>query len=297
MKNLAQILILIVCTLTSVFAFGLIGGIIGFVFALAAIVLEAVKFTSIHQLHKVEENFKFPLMALIASITGFSMFASHSAIDAALLNHSKNAAQENVLYTQKLEQYKTDYALYKTDVQYQSELSKRVQELQESIQIQTQRPDRNKITDERIAQDRKALRELKQEITTPVAPIEPIRPKTVEIPREVSWIFAVLIEVSALVTSYIGFRKPKIKEPEVKTEPKSDETDEHVKSSVQKSKSVHVQKPKAKSVQKFKSIKEELNLTEAQRIKLYRRLKREGLDWKTFNSNKNNITKAKEFLK
>lgn len=284
MKTLSKILILIVCFLSAVFAFGLIGGIIGGVFALAAIILEAVKYTSIHQLSTADDNKKFVLGSVIAGITCFSIYASHNAIDTALVNKNSELITSSNMYNTQYEQYKTDLALYNIDVQYQKDLSTRIDELQNSIKEQVSRPDRNKITDERISQDRKALKDMKAEIKAPVAPVEPTKPMISEIPREVSWFFAILIEISAMVTCYYANAKswfsPKNKETKPKVQPKN-----------------KVKPTKRVIKSKHKSVRDALNLTEAQRIKLYRRLKANGLEWKSFNSDLNNVNKAKELLK
>lgn len=291
MKTLSKILILIVCFLSAVFAFGLVGGIIGGVFAIAAIILEAVKFTSVAHFETADESKRFILGGIIAAITSFSIYASHNAIDTALAYKNTELVQSQMMYNHKLEQYKSDLALYKADVQYQSDLSTQITNTQNSIQEQLQRSDRNKITDERIKEDRKALKDLRSEIRTPVAPVEPVKPNLSEIPREVSWFFALLIEASALVTCFYSRRKlnPSKTEPVVETV-KPKEVKEP-KRSTEKAKLETNKQPK------FNTVKEALNLTEAQRVKLHRRLKAKGLDWKTFNSDIKNVKAAKEMLK
>lgn len=291
MKTLSKILILIVCFLSAVFAFGLVGGVIGGVFAIAAIILEAVKFTSVTHFETADESKRFILGGIIAAITSFSIYASHNAIDTALAYKNTELVQSQMMYNHKLEQYKSDLALYKADVQYQSDLSTQITNTQNSIQEQLQRSDRNKITDERIKEDRKALKDLRSEIKTPVAPVEPVKPNLSEIPREVSWFFALLIEASALVTCFYSRRKlsPSKTEPVVETV-KPKEVKEP-KRSTEKAKLETNKQPK------FNTVKEALNLTEAQRVKLHRRLKAKGLDWKTFNSDIKNVKAAKEMLK
>lgn len=291
MKTLSKILILIVCFLSAVFAFGLVGGIIGGVFAIAAIILEAVKFTSVAHFETADESKRFILGGIIAAITSFSIYASHNAIDTALAYKNTELVQSQMMYNHKLEQYKSDLALYKADVQYQSDLSTQITNTQNSIQEQLQRSDRNKITDERIKEDRKALKDLRSEIKTPVAPVEPVKPNLSEIPREVSWFFALLIEASALVTCFYSRRKlnPSKTEPVVETV-KPKEVKEPKRSN-EKAKLETNKQPK------FSTVKEALNLTEAQRVKLHRRLKAKGLDWKTFNSDIKNVKAAKEMLK
>ncbi len=286
MKTLSKILILIVCFLSAVFAFGLVGGIIGGVFAIPAIILEAVKFTSVAHFETADESKRFILGGIIAAITSFSIYASHNAIDTALAYKNTELVQSQMMYNHKLEQYKSDLALYKADVQYQSDLSTQITDTQNSIQEQLQRSDRNKITDERIKEDRKALKELRSEIRTPVAPVEPVKPNLSEIPREVSWFFALLIEASALVTCFYSRRK----------HPKLDSKTDAVETLKPKS-STEKAKPETNKQPKFNTVKEALNLTEAQRVKLHRRLKAKGLDWKTFNSDINNVKAAKEMLK
>lgn len=291
MKTLSKILILIVCFLSAVFAFGLVGGIIGGVFAIAAIILEAVKFTSVTHFETADESKRFILGGIIAAITSFSIYASHNAIDTALAYKNTELVQSQMMYNHKLEQYKSDLALYKADVQYQSDLSTQITNTQNSIQEQLQRSDRNKITDERIKEDRKALKDLRSEIKTPVAPVEPVKPNLSEIPREVSWFFALLIEASALVTCFYSRRKlnPSKTEPAVETV-KPKEVKEPKRSNEKA-------KPETNKQPKFNTVKEALNLTEAQRVKLHRRLKAKGLDWKTFNSDIKNVKAAKEMLK
>ena len=291
MKTLSKILIIIVGFLSAVFAFGLVGGIIGGVFAIAAIILEAVKFTSVAHFETADESKRFILGGIIAAITSFSIYASHSAIDTALAYKNTELVQSQMMYNHKLEQYKSDLALYKADVQYQSDLSTQITNTQNSIQEQLQRSDRNKITDERIKEDRKALKDLRSEIKTPVAPVEPVKPNLSEIPREVSWFFALLIEASALVTCFYSRRKlnPSKTEPIVETvKPKE------VKEPKRSTEKVKLETNKQP---KFNTVKEALNLTEAQRVKLHRRLKAKGLDWKTFNSDIKNVKAAKEMLK
>ena len=295
MKTLSKILIIIVGFLSAVFAFGLVGGIIGGVFAIAAIILEAVKFTSVAHFETADESKRFVLGGIIAAITSFSIYASHSAIDTALAYKNTELVQSQMMYNHKLEQYKSDLALYKADVQYQSDLSTQITDTQNSIQEQLQRSDRNKITDERIKEDRKALKELRSEIRTPVAPVEPVKPNLSEIPREVSWFFALLIEASALVTCFYSRRKPR---PDSKTDPVVETVKPKDVKEVKKPKSsTEKAKPETNKQPKFNTVKEALNLTEAQRVKLHRRLKAKGLDWKTFNSDINNVKAAKEMLK
>lgn len=294
MKTLSKILIIIVGFLSAVFAFGLVGGIIGGVFAIAAIILEAVKFTSVAHFETADESKRFVLGGIIAAITSFSIYASHNAIDTALAYKNTELVQSQMMYNHKLEQYKSDLALYKADVQYQSDLSTQITNTQNSIQEQLQRSDRNKITDERIKEDRKALKELRSEIRTPVAPVEPVKPNLSEIPREVSWFFALLIEASALVTCFYSRRKPR---PDSKTDAVETLKPKEVKEVKKPKSSTEKAKPETNKQPKFNTVKEALNLTEAQRVKLHRRLKAKGLDWKTFNSDINNVKAAKEMLK
>jgi hypothetical protein len=291
MKTLSKILILIVCFLSAVFAFGLVGGIIGGVFAIAAIILEAVKFTSVTHFETGDESKRFILGGIIAAITSFSIYASHNAIDTALAYKNTELVQSQMMYNHKLEQYKSDLALYKADVQYQSDLSTQITNTQNSIQEQLQRSDRNKITDERIKEDRKALKDLRSEIKTPVAPVEPVKPNLSEIPREVSWFFALLIEASALVTCFYSRRKLNHSKTEPVVETVKPKEVKEPKRSNEKA------KPETNKQPKFNTVKEALNLTEAQRVKLHRRLKAKGLDWKTFNSDIKNVKAAKEMLK
>lgn len=285
MNIVGKFLILICIFLSSVFAFGLAGGILGAAFAAAAVVLESSKFIAIKEIAETKDQNKQILLGILcASLIGFSSFASYTAINETVKDQNWKYEQAQKTYVQGLNQFKTDELVYKNEITYQNRLVQNILSQENSIKDQENRVDRNKITDQRIQEQRRILDKMKSEIKTPIAPVEPTEPKTVKLPTWVAIVFAGLIESTSVIFNFFGNRRKP--EPELVPEP--------VKETIKPTKML---KPVNDKIAKEFNIKKHLNLNNAQRQKLQRELRKRGIDWATFNSNQDNINQAKIYLK
>lgn len=296
MNIVGKFLILICIFLSSVFAFGLAGGILGAAFAAAAVVLESSKFIAIKEIAETKDQNKQILLGILcASLIGFSSFASYTAINETVKDQNWKYEQAQKTYVQNLNQFKTDELVYKNEITYQNRLVQNILSQENSIKDQENRVDRNKITDQRIQEQRRILDKMKSEIKTPIAPVEPTEPKTVKLPTWIAIVFAGLIESTSVIFNFFGNRRKP--EPELvpePTKPSSEPQCEPTKTVKVVQKSKPEPKPEVE-IEEF-NIKKHLNLNNAQRQKLQRELRKRGIDWTEFNSNKSNITKAKEYV-
>lgn len=320
-KFFARTLIAVSVALTATFAFNLAFGITAIIFVIAAIILEGVKFLFVHTFSTSLENKEYDKATVIGLITtmliGFSTYASFDALDKAVQNQNQVYKSEQSTYVQKVEQYKNDLVMYNNDFTYQNTLNSKISSIENQIQVQSNRPDRNAITDSRIATDRAQIESLKNERRELIVPQEPVTPKGGILPGFMAIIFAGLIELCSLTCNFFAARvKSSDSESEITTplllEPvttliptvqkdiEQNDVQEQPVQPVQKPvvQKKSVQKSKVEKVEKveFKSVKDSLNLTNAERVKLSRKLKSLDINWKEFNLNPDNIEIAKEYI-
>lgn len=288
MKLLSHILILLTASLVTAFAFSLTTVLpLALIYATGFLTLEAVKYTGIN-LFKKQTTYanKVAVGALTAALIAFSGYSSYNVVH----QYTQEQYQkESIEYQSKKSQYEEKTFKWEQYQSQKEQLQKDINTLSASINNELQRGDRNGITDSRIRQDRDALQELKNEyqaldMEKPAADFKEPRETASFVPGMI----ALLIEASAVFINFFRREKPETK-VKVETEVKAPEPVEP------KVKPVKPVKP-TQSTKPFKSIKDTLQLNDAQRMKLKRELTRTGRDWKTFNEDKNNLAEAKQFL-
>lgn len=298
MKLLSHILILLTASLVTAFAFSLTTVLpLALIYATGFLTLEAVKYTGIN-LFKKQTTYqnKVAVGALTAALIAFSGYSSYNVVH----QYTQEQYQkESIEYQSKKSQYEEKTFKWEQFQSQKEQLQKDINILSASINNELQRGDRNGITDSRIRQDRDALQVLKNEYNSldmdkPAADFR----EPQETASFVPGMIALLIEASAVFINF--FRREKPEKTETKTEVKA-ETKTPIES--EPAPAPKPAQPKAKAQVKpapaktqFKSVKDTLQLNDAQRMKLKRELTRTGRDWKTFNEDKNNLAEAKQFL-
>lgn len=292
MKLLSHILILLTASLVTAFAFSLTTVLpLALIYATGFLTLEAVKYTGIN-LFKKQTTYhnKVAVGALTAALIAFSGYSSYNVVH----QYTQEQFQkESIEYQSKKSQYEEKTFKWEQFQSQKEQLQKDINSLSASINNELQRGDRNSITDNRIRQDRDALQVLKNEYQSldmdkPVADFR----EPQETASFVPGMIALLIEASAVFINF--FRREK---PEVKAETKTPIESESAPAPKQPKVKAQVKPTPAKTDKtKFKSIKDTLQLNDAQRMRLKRELTRTGRDWKTFNEDKNNLAEAKQFL-
>lgn len=283
-KILSHILILVTVCIMAAFGYSLAAGLFGIVYAVAAVILEAVKYQCIELLAKSKSYWKnVAIGALTGTLIMFSGYASWSVIDS-------QASSNNQVVQEQRVQYENNVRNYELNSQKMSSITSNIANLEKSINDQLSRIDRNTITDQRIQNDRNELNALKSERDT-IKIEKPVEPNGKFVPSFIPILISILIELSSALIFFVRNKEQPVPEAESSVpEPVQ------VKKNTKKySEQASEQPPKAKKEQ-FKSVRDELNLTNAQRMKLKRELTKRGIDWKTFNSNKANIEKAKEYV-
>lgn len=295
MKLLSHILILLTASLVTAFAFSLTTVLpLALIYATGFLTLEAVKYTGIN-LFKKQTTYqnKVAVGALTAALIAFSGYSSYNVVH----QYTQEQFQkESIEYQSKKSQYEEKTFKWEQFQSQKEQLQKDINSLSASINNELQRGDRNSITDNRIRQDRDALQVLKNEYNSldmdkPVADFR----EPQETASFVPGMIALLIEASAV---FINFFRREKSETEVKAETKTEVTP------IESEPAAPKPQPKVKAQVKpvktdkvaFKSIKDTLQLNDAQRMRLKRELTRTGRDWKTFNEDKNNLAEAKQFL-
>lgn len=307
MKLLSHILILLTASLVTAFAFSLTTVLpLALIYATGFLTLEAVKYTGIN-LFKKQTTYanKVAVGALTAALIAFSGYSSYNVVH----QYTQEQFQkESIEYQSKKVQYEEKTFKWEQFQSQKEQLQKDINILSASINNELQRGDRNGITDSRIRQDRDALQVLKNEyqaldMDKPAADFR----EPQETASFVPGMIALLIEASAVFINFFRREKPEKTETksetksEVKAETKtpieSEPVSEPVESKVKPVKTVKQPvKPNPKPTKPFKSVKDTLQLNDAQRMRLKRELTRTGRDWKTFNEDKNNLAEAKQFL-
>lgn len=278
-KILSHILILVTVCIMAAFGYSLAAGLFGIVYAVAAVILEAVKYQCIELLAKSKSYWKnVAIGALTGTLIIFSGYASWSVIDS-------QASSNNQVVQEQRVQYENNVRNYELNSQKMSSITMNITNLEKSINDQLSRTDRNTVTDQRIQNDRNELNALKSERDS-IKIEKPVEPNGKFVPSFIPILISILIELSAALIFFVRNKEQPEAEssvPDVVQVKKN--TEKQVKLTV-----------KAKK-EPFKSVRDELNLTNAQRMKLKRCLTKDGLDWKTFNSNQDNINQAKIYLK
>lgn len=303
-RILSHVLIAITVGITGAFAFGLASGLIGVIYLISAVALEAVKYFCIHELATSGNYWKNAILgALTAALISFSGFASWNFLHQSAVTINNQNQQVQMKYENEQMKYTTNMKIF-------NELSENISVLQKSINSQSSRSDRNTITDARIQNDRNELQKIKEERDS-IEIKKPVKIQTTDIPEFVAIFISMLIEISSVLVNFFVYRKPK--ESEKSGESNQDITEkvieqaieqtrskvEQTKQTVQTEKVVEqaIEQTKSKAEQTKKSISKILNLTNAQRIRLSRNLKSRGIDWKTFNTDLNNLEEAKSIAK
>lgn len=294
MNYLARIFALISITLTVVFAFNISSLWLFPIFASAAVCLELTKYTLVQRISEFKADAKMAIAAVILILIGFSGYSSYHALDANISSGNRVVAQQQLQYEKDLKSYEIKMDQLKSDTLRRNEIITR-------ISIEEQRADRNTITDRRIESLKSELSGI--ELTVPE---QPVPPESKQTPMILSIIFSVLIEIGALVSNFFFglFRKksgetektvdeevvesvPEIKNPVKSTKP--------VKKSVVNGKITKEITPKRPEIIPG-SIKNELKMTNSQRVTISNKLKADGRNWKSWNSDLNNIDEAKQFI-
>lgn len=295
MKLLSHILILLTASLVTAFAFSLTTVLpLALIYATGFLTLEAVKYTGIN-LFKKQTTYqnKVAVGALTAALIAFSGYSSYNVVH----QYTQEQYQkESIEYQSKKSQYEEKTFKWEQFQSQKEQLQKDINILSASINNELQRGDRNGITDSRIRQDRDALQGLKNEyqaldMDKPAADFR----EPQETASFVPGMIALLIEASAVFINFFRREKP---ETEAKTEvtPIESEPVPAPKPAPKPQPKVKAQVKPAPAKTQFKSVKDTLQLNDAQRMKLKRELTRTGRDWKTFNEDKNNLAEAKQFL-
>lgn len=279
-KILSHILILVTVCIMATFGYSLAAGLFGIVYAVAAVILEAVKYQCIELLAKSKSYWKnVAIGALTGTLIMFSGYASWSVIDS-------QASSNNQVVQEQRVQYENNVRNYELNSQKMSSITLNIMNLEKSINDQLSRIDRNTITDQRIQNDRNALNLLKTERDT-IKIEKPVEPNGKFVPSFIPILISILIELSSALIFFVRNKEQPV--PETKfSVPNTVQVKKNTEKQVEQS-------PKVKKEQ-FKSVRDELNLTNAQRMKLKRELTKRGIDWTEFNSNKSNIKKAKEYV-
>lgn len=296
MKLLSHILILLTASLVTAFAFSLTTVLpLALIYATGFLTLEAVKYTGIN-LFKKQTTYqnKVAVGALTAALIAFSGYSSYNVVH----QYTQEQFQkESIEYQSKKSQYEEKIFKWEQFQSQKEQLQKDINSLSASINNELQRGDRNSITDSRIRQDRDALQVLKNEYQSldmdkPAADFR----EPQETASFVPGMIALLIEASAVFINFFRREKPEVK-AETKAETKTPIESEPAPAPKPqpKVKAAPVKAVKTDKVA-FKSIKDTLQLNDAQRMRLKRELTRTGRDWKTFNEDKNNLAEAKQFL-
>lgn len=289
MKLLSHILILLTASLVTAFAFSLTTVLpLALIYATGFLTLEAVKYTGIN-LFKKQTTYanKVAVGALTAALIAFSGYSSYNVVH----QYTQEQYQkESIEYQSKKSQYEEKTFKWEQFQSQKEQLQKDINTLSASINNELQRGDRNGITDNRIRQDREALLELKNEYQSldmdkPAADFK----EPQETASFVPGMIALLIEASAV---FINFFRREESKTEIKPEVKAPVEPKPAPKPVPKAKA----QVKSAPAKPFKSIKDTLQLNDAQRMRLKRELTRTGRDWKTFNEDKNNLAEAKQFL-
>lgn len=295
MKLLSHILILLTASLVTAFAFSLTTVLpLALIYATGFLTLEAVKYTGIN-LFKKQTTYqnKVAVGALTAALIAFSGYSSYNVVH----QYTQEQFQkESIEYQSKKVQYEEKTFKWEQFQSQKEQLQKDINILSASINNELQRGDRNSITDSRIRQDRDALQGLKNEyqaldMDKPAADFRAPQETASFVPGMI----ALLIEASAVFINFFRRDKP---EAETKTEVKTEVAPIESKTAPKQPKVKAQVKPAPAKTDKvaFKSIKDTLQLNDAQRMRLKRELTRTGRDWKTFNEDKNNLAEAKQFL-
>lgn len=292
MKLLSHILILLTASLVTAFAFSLTTVLpLALIYATGFLTLEAVKYTGI-SLFKKQTTYanKVAVGALTAALIAFSGYSSYNVVH----QYTQEQFQkESIEYQSKKVQYEEKTFKWEQFQSQKEQLQSDINTLSASINNELQRGDRNSITDNRIKQDRDALQVLKNEYQA----LDMEKPAVdFREPQEtasfVPGMIALLIEASAVFINFFRREKPEVK-AETKTEAAPIESEPAPAPAKPKVKA-QVKPTPVKT--KFKSVKDTLQLNDAQRMRLKRELTRTGRDWKTFNEDKNNLAEAKQFL-
>lgn len=295
MKLLSHILILLTASLVTAFAFSLTTVLpLALIYATGFLTLEAVKYTGI-SLFKKQTTYanKVAVGALTAALIAFSGYSSYNVVH----QYTQEQFQkESIEYQSKKVQYEEKTFKWEQFQSQKEQLQKDINTLSASINNELQRGDRNGITDNRIKQDREALQGLKNEyqaldMDKPAADFR----EPQETASFVPGMIALLIEASAVFINFFRRDKSETK-AETKTEvtPVESEPAPAPKPAPKPKVKAQVKPTPAKT--QFKSVKDTLQLNDAQRMRLKRELTRTGRDWKTFNEDKNNLAEAKQFL-
>lgn len=295
MKLLSHILILLTASLVTAFAFSLTTVLpLALIYATGFLTLEAVKYTGIN-LFKKQTTYqnKVAVGALTAALITFSGYSSYNVVH----QYTQEQFQkESIEYQSKKSQYEEKTFKWEQFQSQKEQLQKDINSLSASINNELQRGDRNSITDSRIRQDRDALQVLKNEyqaldMDKPAADFR----EPQETASFVPGMIALLIEASAVFINFFRREKPEVK-AETKTKTKTPIESEPAPKPQPKVKAQVKPAPVKTDKVAFKSIKDTLQLNDAQRMRLKRELTRTGRDWKTFNEDKNNLAEAKQFL-
>lgn len=296
MNYLARIFALISITLTVVFAFNISSLWLFPIFASAAVCLELTKYTLVQRISEFKADAKMAIAAVILILIGFSGYSSYHALDANISSGNRVVAQQQLQYEKDLKSYEIKMDQLKSDTLRRNEIITR-------ISIEEQRADRNTITDRRIESLKSELSGI--ELTVPE---QPVPPESKQTPMILSIIFSVLIEIGALVSNFFFglFRKKsgETEKTDVEDKPESEIVQEKpIKAVVKTNKSV-TKITKRKNVTPVTpeftgkpTIKNVLGLTNSQRVQLANKTKALGYDWKSWNSDLNNIDEAKQLLK
>lgn len=197
LTTLSVIFILLTTILSACFITGLMSGFVALIFGAVVISLEAAKFYMLHTKKSILS------WILISAIGCTSVAATYGMLSTSInsynqhseqISSSNEAAQKKyqdslLKYELKLEEYKSALVINKSR--------------QERINYDMNRVDRNKITDQRIADDRKSLIELNEPIR-PEAPVLTEQP--MQIPVQLAFL-AFLIELTGWYLNIACFHR------------------------------------------------------------------------------------------
>lgn len=267
--------IVIVCILLSVlYVTGIFSGILLWIFGAIVVALESAKYI-------LYRRSTLTSLILAGSIASMSVYSGYHTLHDGITAFN---TQQNVVQTQ----YENDYRTYQENLsKYQTQkklYTESLDTLSQSIVYNTSRTDRNRITDERIQQDTEQYNRLSEKLSSMEVPQEPARPVYRQISERFAYLAWLIEIVGFYLVSRIGRQKTRpVRQVKTKTAKTKSKTQKPVR-----------QKSKTSKTQRF-SIVRELQLTEAQRVKLCRFAQKRQIPWTEFNRPKY-IPMAKKHL-